>query len=250
MPRMNRDDRTAAGNFPQTQWSLVQRARSADPTDETRSALEDICRRYWLPLYAFIRRSGHRGAEAEELTQEFIVRLIEGEYLSRADRERGKLRTFLLACLKHFLADRHRADQRLKRGGQHEHVSIDHALAENAYGAEPVDAMTPDLLFERRWAMSQMDQVIESIAAQMEDAGTKQLLYAAIPFARRGAPEITREDAAAQLGMSPEAVKMAISRLRQRFREQLRLAVAETLGPDDDLESEMQHLRSVLAEAI
>ena len=250
MPAMNREDRTTAGNFPVTQWSLVQRARSSDATDETRRALEDICKRYWLPLYAFIRRSGKRGAEAEELTQEFIVRLIEGEYLSRADRERGKLRTFLLACLKHFLADHRRADQRLKRGGQHEHVSIDHALAENAYGVEPVDEMTPDLLFERRWAMSLVDDVIEGMAAQMDDEATKQLFYAAVPFARKGTPAITREEAAAQLGMSPEAVKMAISRLRQRFREQLRLTVAETLGPDDDLEAEMQHLRSVLAEAM
>jgi RNA polymerase sigma factor (sigma-70 family) len=247
---MNEQDRTAAGKFPETQWTLVQRAQSSDPTDEMRRALEDICKRYWLPIYAFIRRSGQQGADAEELTQEFIVRLIDGEYLSRADRLRGKLRTFLLACLKHFLADHRRADQRLKRGGRHEHVSIDHAMAENAYGVEPVDEMTPDVLFERRWAMSLMDQVIEKMAAQMEDAGNKQLFYAAVPFAQKGVPPISREEAAAQLGMSPEAVKMAVSRLRQRFREQLRLAVAETLGPDDDLEAEMQHLRSILAEAM
>ena len=247
---MNQQDRTQAGGFPETQWTLVQRAQSGDPTGEARRALEDICKRYWLPIYAFVRRSGERPAEAEELTQEFIVRLIEGEFLSRADRQRGKLRTFLLACLKHFLADNRRAGQRLKRGGGHEHISIDHALAENAYGVEPVDEMTPDVLFERRWAMSLMEQVIEKMAAQMEQAGNKRLFYAAVPFARKGQPPVSREEAAAELGLSPEAVKMAISRLRQRFSEQLRLAVAETLGPDDDLEEEMQHLRSVLAEAM
>lgn len=247
---MNQQDRTSAGRFPETQWTLVQRMQSGAPSGEVRRALEDICKRYWLPIYAFTRHSGERPAEAEELTQEFIVRLIEGEYLSRADRQRGKLRTYLLACLKHFLADNRRAGQRLKRGGSHEHVSIDHALAENAYGVEPVDEMTPDILFERRWAMTLMDQVIEKMAAQMPDAGNRQLFYAAVPFARRGAPPVSREEAAAGLGMSPEAVKMAISRLRQRFREQLRLAVAETLGPDDDLEDEMQHLRSLIAEAM
>jgi len=239
-----------AGRFPETQWTLVQRARSGEPTEETRRALEDICKHYWLPIYAFVRRSGQRAAEAEELTQEFIIRLIEGEYLSRADRERGKLRTFLLACLKHFLTDHHRAGQRLKRGGGSEHVSIDHALAENAYGVEPVDEMTPDVLFERRWAMSLMEQVIEKMAAPMKDDGSRQLFYAAVPFARKGAEPVSREAAAAALGMSPEATKMAISRLRQRFREQLREAVGATLGPDDDIEVEMQHLRSVLAEAM
>jgi RNA polymerase sigma factor (sigma-70 family) len=249
MPGMNQEDRTAAGKFPETQWSLVQRAQNSE-SEVTRHALEDICKRYWLPLYAFIRRSGRPGAEAEELTQEFIVRLIQGEFLSRADRERGKLRTFLLACLKHFLADHRRADQRLKRGGLHEHISIDLALAEKAYGVEPVDTMTPDVLFERRWAMSLMDQVIETMAEKMEEARTKQLFYAAVPFARKGAPAVTREEAAAQLGMSEDAVNMAISRLRQRFREQLRLTVAETLGPEDDLETEMQHLRSLLADAM
>lgn len=247
---MNEQDRTSAGGFPETQWTLVQRARSGEPTDEARRALEDICKRYWLPIYAFVRRSGKQPSDAEELTQEFIVRLIEGEYLSRADRQRGKLRTFLLACLKHFLADTHRAGQRLKRGGGHEHVSIDHALAENAYGVEPVDEMTPDLIFERRWAMSLVQEVIEKMAAQMEQAGNKQLFYAAVPFARKGQPPVSREAVAAELGMRPEAVKMAISRLRQRFGEQLRAAVAETLGPDDDVEEEMQHLRSVVAEAM
>ena len=247
---MKPQDATQAGAFPETQWTLVQRVQSADSTAETRRALAGICKDYWLPIYAFIRRSGQRPAESEELTQEFMVRLIEGEYLPRAERERGKLRTFLLGCLKHFLADHHRAGQRLKRGGGHEHVSIDHALAENAYGVEPVDDVTPDIIFDRRWAKKLMEQVIQKMASQAEQAGNLVLFHAAVPFAREGAPPVSREDAAAQLGMSPEAVKMAISRMRQRFSEQLRLAVAETLGPGDDLEEEMQHLRSVLAEAM
>ena len=112
---MNEQDRTQAGRFPETRWTLVQRAQGGAPTGETRRALEDICKNYWLPIYSFIRRTGERPAEAEELTQEFIVRLIEGEYLARADRERGKLRTFLLACLKHFLADHRRADRKSTR---------------------------------------------------------------------------------------------------------------------------------------
>ena len=111
------DDRTAAGRFPETRWTIVQRARGSEPTVETRRALEEICKGYWLPIYAFVRRTGVRPVEAEELTQEFLVRMVEGEYLASVERKRGKLRTFLLACVKHFLASQRRTANRLKRGG-------------------------------------------------------------------------------------------------------------------------------------
>ena len=247
--RRMQPDATAAGRFPETRWTIVQRARGTAPAPEVASALQDICRGYWLPVYAFIRRSGERAAEAEELTQEFMLRLAEGEYLGHVERERGKLRTFLLACVKHFLADHRRAGQRLKRGGGHEHVSIDQALAESAYGIEPVDALTPDVLFERRWARSLVEKVVAEIAGRLDEQG-RAILPVALPFARQGAAQEPREEVAARLGMSADALKMAVSRLRQKFRDQLRLEVAGTLGPDDDLEAEMQHLRSVLAEVI
>jgi DNA-directed RNA polymerase specialized sigma24 family protein len=244
---MRGDDRTAAGQFPNTSWTIVQRARSDQPTAEARRALEDICGGYWLPIYAFIRRTGVRPAEAEELTQEFLMRMVEGEFLSSADRERGKLRTFLLACVKHFLSGQKRAANRLKRGGGQAPVSIDQAIAEHGYAAEPADDLTPDALFERRWAKSLMNQVMESLAIQMEREGKKELYDALLPFTHLDAKPSSIAEAAERLGMNEAAVKMAISRLRQRLRDRLRETVAETLGPDDDLEEEMLHLRSLLA---
>jgi RNA polymerase sigma factor (sigma-70 family) len=243
---MRGEDRTLAGQFPQTRWSIVQRARSEEPTAETRRALEDICAGYWLPIYAFIRRTGVRPAEAEELTQEFLLRLVQGEFLDNADRERGKLRTFLLSCVKHFLASQRRSANRLKRGGGVAPVSIDQAVAEHGYAAEPVDDLTPDAVFERRWAKSLMEQVMAGLAAEMEKEGKRPLFDALLPFTHLEAKPATLAETADKLGMNEAAVKMAISRLRHRLRDRLREAVAETLGQGDDLESEMMHLRSLL----
>lgn len=244
---MRGDDRTAAGQFPNTRWSIVQRAKGEENHVETRRALEDICGGYWLPIYAFIRRTGVRPAEAEELTQEFLMRMVEGEFLSNAQRERGKLRSFLLACVKHFLSTHRRDANRLKRGGGQAPISIDQAIAEHGYSAEPTDDLTPEDLFERRWAKSLMKQVMDSLAIQMEREGKRDLYDALLPFTHLEAKPSSIADAAVKLDMNEAAVKMAISRLRQRLRERLREAVAETLGPDDTLEEEMMHLRSLLS---
>ncbi len=246
---MQGDDRTAAGKFPNTRWSIVQRAQGDAPNVETSRALEDICKGYWLPIYAFIRRSGIRPAEAEDLTQEFLMRMVEGEYLSKAERERGKLRTFLLACVKYFLAGQRRTNNRLKRGGGEVPVSIDQAIAEHGYAAEPVDELTPDAVFERRWAMSLMNQVMAGLAEQMDREGKRPLFDALLPFTHLEAAPTSIAEAADKLGMNEAAVKMAFSRLRQRLRDRLREAVAETLAPDEDLDAEMLHLRSLLVAA-
>ena len=244
---MRNEDRTAAGQFPNTRWSIVHRANAEQSSVETTRALEHICRGYWLPIYAFIRRTGVRPAEAEELTQEFLMRMVEGEYLSKAERERGKLRTFLLACVKHFLSDQRRASNRQKRGGGQTPISIDQAIAEHGYAAEPADELTPDALFERRWAVSLMNQVMAGLALQLAKEGKRDLYDALLPFTHLEAKPTSIAAAAEKLGMTEAAVKMAISRLRQRLRDRLREAVAETLGPEDDLEAEMLHLRSLLS---
>lgn len=244
---MRGDDRTAAGRFPNTCWTVVRQARNGEADVQTTRALEDICAGYWLPIYAFIRRTGVRPAEAEELTQEFLMRMVQGEYLANAERERGRLRTFLLACVKHFLSGQRRTANRLKRGGGQVPVSIDQAVAEFGYAAEPADDLTPEALFERRWAKSLMNQVMENLAGQMEQEGKRPLFDALLPFTHLDAKPATIAEVAAKLGMNEAAVKMAISRLRQRLRDNLREAVAETLGPGDDLEEEMLHLRSLLA---
>lgn len=243
---MRGEDRTAAGQFPNTCWTIVQRASGNELDVETSRALEDICKGYWLPIYAFIRRTGVRPAEAEELTQEFLMRMVDGEYLSKAERERGKLRTFLLACVKHFLSGQRRTNNRLKRGGGQLPISIDQAVAEHGYAVDPADELTPDTLFERRWAMSLMNQVMAGLAEQMENEGRRPLYDALLPFTHLEAKPTSIAEAAEKLGMNEAAVKMAISRLRQRLRDRLREAVAETLGPGEDLEAEMLYLRSLL----
>ena len=244
---MEGDDRTAAGRFTNTCWTVVRQASNGEADVQTTRALKDICAGYWLPIYAFIRRTGVRPAEAEELTQEFLMRMVQGEFLANAERERGRLRTFLLACVKHFLSSHRSSANRIKRGGGQVPVSIDQAVAEFGYAAEPADELTPDALFERRWAKSLMSQVMESLAIQMEREGKRELYHALLPFTHLEAKSATIAEAASKLGMNEAAVKMAISRLRQRLRDRLRETVAETLGPDDDLEEEMLHLRSLLA---
>jgi RNA polymerase sigma factor (sigma-70 family) len=243
---MQDEDRTLAGQFPNTRWSIVQKASASQPSAETHRALEDICKGYWLPIYAFIRRTGLRPADAEELTQEFLMRMVEGDYLSKAERERGKLRSFLLACVKHFLSSQRRSNNRLKRGGGQAPISIDQAVAEHGYAFDPVDDLTPDAVFERRWAMSLMNQVMESLGQQMELEGKRPLFDALLPFTHLEAAPTSIAEVAAKLGMNEAAVKMAISRLRQRLRDRLRKAVTETLAPGEDLEAEMLHLRSLL----
>ena len=243
---MQDEDRTVAGVFPGTRWSIVQWAGASQPNAETSRALEDICKGYWLPIYAFIRHTGFRPTDAEELTQEFLMRLVEGEYLAKAEREREKLRSLLLACVKHFLSSQSLTSTPLNRGGGQVPISIDPAVAEYRYAVDPVDDLTPDAVFERRWAMSLMNQVMEGLGQQMELEGKRPLFDALLPFTHLEAAPTSIAEVAGSLGMNEAAVKMAISRLRHRLRDRLREAITETLAPGENLEAEILHLRSQL----
>jgi len=232
--------------FATTHWSLVL-AASGQPSPQARNALADLCRAYWYPLYAFIRRSGHGAGAAEDLTQEFFARLLEKGWLGQADRAKGRFRSFLLTACKHFLAnERHRA-QAQKRGGDVTHVPIDFHGADARYAREPAEAMTPERLFERRWALALLDHVLSELRAEYTAAGKEQL-FETLKDRLGGASDARPYEAvAAELGMTEGAVKVAVHRLRQRYRDRLRDAIARTLDDPAAVDDEIRHLFAVLS---
>jgi RNA polymerase sigma-70 factor (ECF subfamily) len=215
---------------------------------EAQEALAKLCADYWYPVYAFIRRCGHAAEQAKDLTQEFFVLLIQKQYLQIADRERGRFRTFLLAYVQHFLSHERQKQQALKRGGQYKFVSLDEALAEERYRAEPMDEMSPDRLFDQRWALSLLERSLEQlkqeyvqahIAAQFE---ALQVFLSGAKEAPAGYAEL-----GARLGLTAGAARQAAFRMRCRFGELLRLGVAQTVASPQELEVELKHLRAVLS---
>src|ERR1017187_4629949 len=161
--------RPSAGAFSTTHWSVV--AAAGSNLAGAAGALEQLCGKYWYPIYAFIRRRGSDHHQAEDLTQAFFAHLLESEALRKADRNRGKFRTFLLAALTHFLANEWDKQQTLKRGGRRQFVSLDETVAEDRYRQEPVEALTPEKLFERRWALALLEQVLARLGQDYVKAG-------------------------------------------------------------------------------
>ena len=232
--------------FVTTHWSVVLAAKDkASPASA--SALEALCRTYWYPLYAFVRRQGHAACDAQDLTQEFFARLLQKDYLAAAAREKGRFRTFLRVSLKRFLANEWDRARRLKRGGGQPLFSLDTAIGEERYQSERGDGLPPDLLYERRWAMTLLEQALGRLRAEHAGAGKtvefEQLK--GVLMADRGA--IDYAALAATLDGSEGAARVAVHRLRKRFRELFRAAVADTVSAPDELESELRHLVSVLA---
>jgi len=231
----------AARQFVTTHWTAVLSATGSDST-QARHALAELCQTYWYPLYAFIRRQGHAPHDAEDLTQEFFARLVEKEFLRAVRREKGRFRSFLLTALKRFLANEHDRATAQKRGGDRAVISIDHASAESRYELEPAHQVTPEVIFEQRWATMLLERVLERLREEYA-ATNRALLFGhlsdsltkerdALPYA-----EIARE-----LKMTEAAVKMAVQRLRRRYRELLREEIARTVASPDEIEAEIRHL--------
>ncbi len=220
-------------SFRTTRWSVVNRSLSSDP-DTAFGALATLCEGYWYPLYAFFRRSGKTAEDAEDLTQGFFAKVLEKQTLAGADRDKGKLRTFLLACARNHLIDDHNRAVAEKRGAG-KILSIDGASAETRYAAEPRDDLTPDRLFQRRWALAVLESSLASLRAEWT-AQEKAGLFAALrPFLGFGPePEARYEEVCASLGMPLGTLKNHIFRLRQRWRELLFEQVSDTL--DDPTE--------------
>src|SRR5213594_669653 len=238
--------RPADGYFATTHWSVIVNARAAD-SSVARQALEKLCQTYWYPLYAFVRRQGHGPHDAQDLTQEFFARLLEKNYLDDVRRERGKFRSFLLASMKHFLANEWDRARAQKRGGTPAHIPIDTQSAETRYGLEPGHDQTPEKLFERRWALTLLDNVLSRLREEFVTAGKAEQfdqLKVALTADKRAVPYT---ELGTRLGMREGAVKVAVHRLRARYREVLRAEIAHTVSSAADVEEEIRHLFAALA---
>jgi RNA polymerase sigma-70 factor (ECF subfamily) len=233
-----------AGFLP-TRWTVVLSA--SDPqAPHAATALEALCRAYWYPLYAYVRRRGYSPADAEDLTQEFFARLLLHNWVARADPHKGRFRSFLLMAMSRFLANEWDRAHTLKRGVQVRLVPLPLDTAETRYAQEPADTSTPEQAFERRWALATLDDVLEQLSADYEKDG-KAALFAALKPCLIGSRETQPYAAlASQLGMSEGAVKTAVSRLRERYRQRLREAVAQTVASPAEVDAELRHLVRIL----
>jgi RNA polymerase sigma-70 factor (ECF subfamily) len=233
------------GQFQTTHWSLVLAARDR-AAPQARAALADLCAAYWYPLYAFVRRKGHDPERAADLTQEFFARLLEKDYLRSVDPAKGRFRSFLLAACSHFLANQRDRAAARKRGGGRPPVSIDVRDAEGRYRAEPAHDLTAERLFERRWALTLLDGVLEQLGGEFQRAG-KGALYDRLKLVLVGAQEaVSYAQVGRELGMTEAAVKKAAQRLRGRYRELLRERIAATVGDPGQVEDEIRELFAVL----
>ncbi len=234
--------------FRTTRWSMV--ARASEPTHpQTRTALAEICGDYWPPLYAFARRLGRSPQDAEDLTQSFFAFLIERNTLAAAEPARGKLRTFLLAAFQHHIADVAKREHALKRGGGTEALSIDTAAAEDWFTCEPAERETPETLYHRRWAMMLLEGALDDLEAERTAAGQGAAMQVLRPFLSltvSGAASYA--EAAQQLGWTINAARVAVFRLRARYRELLLDRVAATLDDENSgtVEAEMRELLGAL----
>jgi RNA polymerase sigma-70 factor (ECF subfamily) len=237
---------SSAAHFPTTNWSRVVRA--GDPADpEARAALEGLCRDYWYPLYAFARRRGLSPDDASDLIQGFFADLIERGDLTVADQQRGRFRVFLLTCCSHYLAHRREHDRALKRGGGRGHVAIDLLDAEGRYGREPAHNLTAERLFERRWALALLENVLTRLGSEMAGAGKAVLFDRLRPTLEGDGQAGPYRKIAASLGMSEGAVNVAVHRLRARYRELLREEVAHTVADPAEVNAELAELLTALA---
>ncbi len=234
--------------FLTTHWSVVLSA--SDPASPgAAEALEKLCRTYWYPLYAHVRRRGKSPADAQDLTQAFFEALLARQWLGRADHSRGRFRTFLLTALERFLANEWDKVRALKRGGSVQFVPLDWAVAENRYGAEPVDPSTPEQAFERRWAVTLLDEVVQRLEQEQREQGKAELFAALKSCLVLDPASVSYGQLAPSLGLSEGAVKVAVHRLRQRYRELLRAEIANTVASADEVDAEMRHLFNVLSTA-
>jgi RNA polymerase sigma-70 factor (ECF subfamily) len=231
--------------FQTTCWSQILAAREGGTT-QARAALAALCSAYWYPLYAFVRRKGYDAEAAQDLVQGFFTRLLEKGELAAVDRGKGKFRSFLMAACTHYLANQRDKDRAGKRGGGRALLSIDRLAAEGRYGREPAHGLTAERLFERQWAVTLLDQVLERLEAEMTAAG-KSRQFAALRPALLGRAERTPyARIGAELGISEEAARAAAHRLRGRYRELLRAEVTRTVEDPADVAEEIRTLFAAL----
>jgi len=245
---VQRTSRVQPQVFPPTRWSVVL-AATQQPAPEADAALESICRVYWYPLYAFVRRSGQSPHDAQDLTQEFFRQLLEKRWLAAADREKGRLRTFLVTALKHFMAKEWRRASAHKRGGGQSHVPMDTAFAESRYAAESAIPLSAEAVFDQQWALTLLDLTTQRLEAEFVAASKApefEILKGCLVAARG---TIDYASVAARLGVSEGAAQVAVHRLRKRFRELYREEIAQTLPDRAQLDAELRYLGGILAQS-
>lgn len=224
---------------------VLEAGREFSP--EAQEALNSLCKSYWYPLYVHVRRRGWGPEEAKDLTQQFFARFIERKYLQLAEPERGRFRSFLLTSLKHFLADEWDKLRAQKRGGGQPVISWDGVDPENRYHLEPADPATPDGIYEKRWAATLLEYALGQLRNEYESSGRLREFEILKNFVWGDAPGGTYAEVGVALSMQENAVKVAVHRLRKRFREQLRTEVLRTVSSPDEVDAELRHLRALLS---
>ena len=230
--------------FATTHWSVVLEAQGESPAAQ--EALEKLCRIYWRPIYSFVRRQGIRPEEAEDITQGFFAQLLERRSLSAVRKEKGRLRSYLLGALKYFLADEQRRAMAVKRGKGRRVIPLEELRADERIEMEPADPVTAEMIYERRWALTVLEQVLSRLKDEYRAAGNAALfdsLKQLLPD-EPGAP--SQAEIAAELGMTENAVRQAFYRFRQRYQSLLREEIAHTVATPGDIEDELRHLIAVL----
>jgi RNA polymerase sigma factor (sigma-70 family) len=230
----------ASPKFQPTQWTLVRRA-SFNST-QSQDALEKLCCTYWYPIYAFIRRNGRAPHDAQDLTQEFFARFLETNSIGRADPKRGKFRTFLLGALKNFLTDAHRKATAWKRGGGFQIVSFEETDAEERYRFEPVDNRTPDQVYDQRWLVGLLETAMARLRDEFRAAGKERQFQVLKVFLSREGDDASYEAAGVELKTSGKTIAVAVHRIRRRFRQVVRSAIADTVSSPEDVEEEYRSL--------
>jgi len=230
--------------FEATRWSIVVAAGAAD-SQRAHRALEHLCTAYWYPLYAFVRRQGHSPHDAQDLTQEFFARLLARNFVGDADPAKGRFRSFLLGALKHFLSDEWDRAGAQKRGGGQQPISLDAESAETRYRLEPADESSAEKIYERRWALALLDQVLKRLRDEFTRDG-KEHVFNELKSALTGG-KVPYAEIAARLDVKEGAVRTAIHRLRTRYRDIIRAEIAETVASPAEVDAEMQHLFAALS---
>jgi RNA polymerase sigma factor (sigma-70 family) len=232
--------------FTTTQWSVVLNAQGESPAAQ--EALEKLCRIYWWPLYGFVRRQGYTREEAQDLTQGFFALLLERRDLEYVRREKGRLRSYLLALLKHFIANAHRRAMTIKRGEGRALVPLEELLSRERAETEPADTLSADRIYERRWALTLLEQVLARLGEEYRSAGNARLFEQLQQVLRDESDHPSQAEIAQKLGMTENAVAQAFHRLRRRYRELLREEIAHTVAAPGDIQDELRHLIAVLRE--
>jgi len=240
------DEQGKRVSFPPTHWSAVLSAGQPG-SSEAAAALARLCQMYWYPLYVFVRRQGHNSNDAQDLVQGFFAQVLEKNYIGDADPAKGRFRSFLLLALKRFMANESDRSHRQKRGGGHEIISLDEEKTESRYRAEPADEMSPEKAFDRRWAMTMLQQVMARLEAEFADSD-RACLFAELKVFLGGEERANSyAEIAQRLRTTEGTVKVTVHRLRQRYRELLRLEIASTVDGPEAIDDKICELFAALS---